>query len=165
MKLRTSLTIAFMLGWVSSLSAASFDQAMAAFSRKEYDVALAMLEPLAEAGDLAAQSYVAFMYKNGLGAAEADDVALAWYTRAAEAGHALAQYSLATMYRTGEGTDIDVIQALVWYALAADAFPASDPDHLNKAIAGRDSMAAIASAEQIAEANRLIRFWQAALSE
>ena len=112
---------------------------------------------------MSAQSYLAFMYKSGLGMAEDDGQALQWYQRAAESGYALAQYSLASMYQSGEGTPQDYVQAHKWYSLAAKNFPDWDKEHFDKAVTGRDTVTMMMTPSQVKEAEVLVRTWRASI--
>ncbi len=58
------------------------------------------------------------------------------------------------MYRTGEGVPQDDVQAHMWYNLAAQLHPQRRQD--------RDKVAVRMTSEQIAEAQRLAREWDAA---
>jgi len=76
------------------------------------------------------------------------------YRKAAEQGNAYAQYNLGFMYGNGEGVPQDYVEAHKWFNLAA-------AQGLQTAIASRDIAASKMTREQIAEAQRLAREWQA----
>ncbi|MDX2145452.1 MAG: SUMF1/EgtB/PvdO family nonheme iron enzyme [Rhodospirillaceae bacterium] len=133
---------------------------MQAFAARDYVTAMRLMRALAEAGETSAQTYVAFMYKNGLGVDEDDAEAALWYRKAAEQDDALAQYSLGSMYEKGEGVPQSDVQAHVWYGIAAARFPASDREHIDKAIAGRTRVAAKLKPAQLAEAEKQAREWR-----
>jgi formylglycine-generating enzyme required for sulfatase activity len=138
----------------SGLVAAPLDDALKAFAAGDHATAARLMRPLAEAGDLSAQSYMGFMYKSGKGVEEDDAEAVRWYRRASDAGYALAQYSLASLYEKGEGVTQDDLQARAWYSTAAAGFPASD-EHYDKAMNGRARLAARLTLGQIAQADTL----------
>jgi TPR repeat protein len=92
-----------------------------AYRGQEYAKAMAILEPLAEAGDPAAQYYVAHMYEKGDGVAKDAGKTLEWYRRSAEQGYARAQYKLAIGYAQGwPGLEKDEAEARRWLLKAAE---------------------------------------------
>ncbi|MFP4502860.1 MAG: tetratricopeptide repeat protein, partial [Candidatus Hydrogenedentota bacterium] len=86
--------------------------------------------------------------------AQDDAEAVKWYRKAAEQDYADAQLNLGVMYRLGEGVVQDYVRAHMWLNLAASA---GDAD----AREARDAIAGDMTQEQIAEAQRLAREWQA----
>ena len=74
----------------------------------------------ARQGDANAQSYLGFMYANGVGVSEDYAEAARWYRLAAEQGDASAQYNLGLMYANGDGVPEDDAEAVRWYRLAAE---------------------------------------------
>lgn len=91
-----------------------------AFQSADYETALAVWTPLAEAGDSDSQFGLGQMYGNGFGVTMDDALAIKWYELAAEQGHAQAQCNLAVMYQNGWGVPPSEEQAMKYYALAAD---------------------------------------------
>lgn len=92
-----------------------------AYRAQDYTKAMALLEPLAEAGDPAAQYYVAHMYEKGDGVAKDASKTLEWYRRSAEQGYARAQYKLAIGYAQGwPGLEKDEAEARRWLLKAAE---------------------------------------------
>lgn len=86
-----------------------------------YQTALQVWLPLAEAGDLNAQLYLGQIYEKGLGQAPDPLAAQRWYERAAERGFAPAQTALAMLYEQGKiGTAPDPLKALALYRKAAN---------------------------------------------
>jgi len=86
--------------------------------------------------------------------------ALGWFRKAADQGYALAQYNLGEMYENGQGVTQDYVQAHMWFNLAASRFPATEKDMRDKAVEGRDRVAATMTREQIAEAQRRASDWK-----
>jgi len=82
----------------------AFQEAALAVQRKDYASAVALLEPMAEAGHARAQTLLASLHYHGHGVPEDDARALQWYERAARQGHADAQYLLGNMYAFGHAT-------------------------------------------------------------
>jgi len=74
---------------------------VAAMNRKDYPVALRLLEPLAKAGHAQAQLRLGLLHYHGHGVRENDREALVWFERAARQGLAEAQFQLGNMYAYG----------------------------------------------------------------
>jgi len=73
----------------------------------------------AEAGDSAAQHYLAWMYANGEGVPKSRDEAAKWIRKAAEQGKAETQYMLGEAYANGYGVPEDDAEAVKWFRKAA----------------------------------------------
>ena len=101
-----------------ALEQASLDQALAAYNAGDFR-RLAVLRPLADAGNIAAQNNVGRMYYDGKGVPENDAEAVKWFQLAAEKGHPMAQFNLGAAYEYGSGVPQDIEQALRWYRQAA----------------------------------------------
>jgi cell division septation protein DedD len=98
---------------------AGFDAGLDAHARGDYAKAHAEWLPLAEAGDVAAQSNLGVMVWKGQGI-EADPVEAArWFRLAAERGNSAAQDNLGLMYYLGEGVPKDHDAAARWIKAAA----------------------------------------------
>lgn len=98
----------------------SFAAGKEAYRAQNYAKAMTILQPLAEAGDPAAQYYVAHMYEKGDGVAKDAGRTLEWYRRSAEQGYARAQYKLAIGYAQGwPGLAKDEDEARQWLLKAA----------------------------------------------
>lgn len=130
--------------------AQTFEQALAAYERKDYKTAfagfmrlaqgdddetvapeaevsrdeqqqrIAKYRKAAEQGDPAAQFIMGLVYFDGRGVAQDDRQAEAWYRKAAEQGYASAQVNLGLMYFFGRGVSKDDQQAVAWLRKAAD---------------------------------------------
>ena len=90
-----------------------------AFDRANYATSLKIWLPLAEEGDLAAQTYVGEIFEKGLGVQPDYAAAAVWYRRAAEKSYARAAINLGSLYEQGRGVPKDPTQALNWYRRAA----------------------------------------------
>ena len=101
---------------------------VAAMARQDYAAAVAILSPLAQNGDPAAQAYMGYLYTVGRGVPQDYTQAAIWYRRAAEQGHPGAQYELGLLYDKGQGVPVNVIQAEKWLILAAAAAPRAAAD-------------------------------------
>jgi TPR repeat protein len=96
------------------------DAANAAYQIGDYATALRLLRPLADRGDVRAQSTLGLMYHHGRGVQKDNLEAIRWFRPAAEQGDAQAQLHLGIMYAEGQGMPQDYAEAAKWYRLAAD---------------------------------------------
>jgi uncharacterized protein len=155
----------------------------------DYDTAMRVLRPLADAGDRSAQTFLAHLYWVIIPPDYA--AAASWYAKAAEQGDAFAQDRLAYQYANGLGVAQDYAAAARWYRKAADQGEADAQASLGfqyvhglgvsqdyvtahmwfslasakgnrDAVKDRDRIAALMTPEQIAEAQKLAREWLAA---
>ena len=101
-------------------AAAPIDDGLAAFQSEQYAVALEILLPLAEAGNLEASYTVGMIYDFGRGVNQDDMVAGIWYRLPAENGMAEAQLAMAVLFDSGEGILQNVVEAYAWSSIAAD---------------------------------------------
>ena len=97
----------------------ALDDAIAAYNRKDYAIALTQFQALAAQGDSTAQYDLGQMYVNGVGVKEDDAAAVAWFRKAAEKGLAAAQAQLGVMCYLGQGTAQDDAEAAGWFEKAA----------------------------------------------
>ena len=88
--------------------------------------------------------------------------AVRWFRLAAEQGHADAQFALAVGFAEGLGASQDDVQAYLWYTVAYVTYRAGEEREM--AVEYRDVVAERMTPEQIAEAQRLAREWDAAYS-
>lgn len=101
------------------VQAQSFQDGVAAFQKGDFQTALKIWRPMADAGDPEAQRNIGVMYQQGLGVPQDFSEAAAWYRRAAEQGHARAQQNLGALYEKGEGVPQNYAEAAKWYVRAA----------------------------------------------
>ncbi len=92
-----------------------------------------------------------------------DAQALAWYRKAAEQGNAKAQHNLGLMYGTGNGVPKDYVEAHKWYNLAAAAHASAESQKAWARV--RDSLEKEMTPQQVADAQKLAREWQAAFEK
>lgn len=78
------------------------------------------LQKAADAGDLPAQSLLAWAYMNGQGVAQDDSKAFALFRKAAAAGNPQAEADLGYLYMSGRGVARDGYQAMVWSVKAGE---------------------------------------------
>ena len=118
-----------------------------ALDRSNYASALKIWLPLAEQGDLSAQTYVGEIFEKGLGVAPDYNAAATWYRRAAEKGYSRAAMNLGGLYEQGLGVPKDPKQALSWYRRAAglpelnfdirpESQPSAEVEQLRSEVAG-----------------------------
>ena len=99
---------------------AGIEEALLAYSQRDYALALQEFQPLALQGDSIAQFRIGFMYFHGQGVRQDYSEALAWYKKSAKNGNAEALYSIARMYNDGVGVRRNYVEAMEWYRQAAE---------------------------------------------
>lgn len=108
----------------------------------------------ADQGDMVAQYYLGYIYRNGDRRIPQSPVdAVLWYRLAAEQGQMLAQCDLGEMYAQGEGVSENLILAYKWFTLAAAQGDEKAADLRNLVT---DRM----TASQIDEGQRLAAEWK-----
>lgn len=105
---------------VPAAAVGQFADGYAAFERGDYEAALRVWRPLAEAGDDLAQYSLGVIYYEGLSVPKDFVEAAIWFRLAAQQGNEGAEYSLGVMYAEGRGVRPDAEQAVRWFRLAAD---------------------------------------------
>ncbi len=120
-------------------------------------IPIEILRDLAQKGDAEAQYRLAVEFATGREVPKDDVEAVKWYRKAAEQGDAKAQFVLGIRYDDGRGVHQDYVMAHVWYNLAAARAKGGLREY---AVAKRDRVAAIMTADQVAEAQRIARRWK-----
>lgn len=142
------------VGMALSLMAPSFATAndlgdgMFAYDQGLYREAFEIWRPIAESGDITAQTLLAMVYERGEGVSRNPRLAALWYRRAAEAGHPQAQFQIGRYYRDGLGVERSLPDAFAWFSLAAQSIPknASGENSATKALVDlSDKMDAVAA--------------------
>ncbi len=105
------------------------------FREKDYAAALQYFVTAADAGHAAAQNYLGYMHRHGLGVAEDYAQALAWYRKAAAQDHPGALNNIGYMYRHGLGVSRDYAEARVWFTRAAERGDAAGAFNLAQMLA------------------------------
>jgi uncharacterized protein len=112
-----------------SSARAGLDEAKAAYLRKDYVTAAKELRPLAEKGNVRAQTTLGWMYSEGLGVEKDYKEAMKWLLKAAAVDGspdaAKAQHNLGVMYENGLGVAIDSTRSAYWYQKGAQNGDAS----------------------------------------
>jgi hypothetical protein len=105
--------------WGVASSVPDIEAGNTAYQKGRYATALRLLRPLAEQGDVRAQSTVALIYYHGRGVRQDDVEAAKWFRLAADQGDANSQFNLGVMYAEGQGVPQDDKEAVEWYRRAA----------------------------------------------
>ncbi len=144
---------------------AGYREGLEAYSRLDYDQALAEWLPLAEQGDPQSQYQIAVLYLRGDGVPQSFAEAVKWFRKAADRGDGDAQFNLGHMYAQGSGVKKDFIEAYKWFYVAADSYqanPAGDwanPDP-SQAARFRDQISAQLSDKERAKAEKRAKAWK-----
>lgn len=113
---------------------AGLQDARAAYERGDYRTAFASFRPLAEKGNLEAQTMLGWMLVQGLGVSQNPQEGRKWLERAASAdgnaASAKAQHNLGVMYENGIGVPRDPRRAASWYLRGAQNGDASAQSNL-----------------------------------
>jgi uncharacterized protein len=149
----TAAALMLAVSFAGSAGAGPFEDAAAAYRKGDYATALALIRPLAEESNVAAQFNLGVMYQLSHGVPQDNEAAVSWYRKAAEQGLAEAQYNLGVMYANGDGVAQDYAAAHMWFNLAA-------ANRNRNAVKARDIVAAQLTPAQIAEAQKLAREWR-----
>jgi TPR repeat protein len=101
-------------------AADALSKGKAAFERKDYVAAMRWDRQAADQGNATAQTYLGYLYENGLGVPQDYGEALRWYRMAADQGYAPGQKNIGNLYEQGRGVRQDYGEAMHWYRLAAE---------------------------------------------
>lgn len=106
----------------------------AAFKQKNYRTVMKLCRPLAEQGNPAAETMVAWLYRDGLGVKRNYKEAVKWYRKAAEQNYPRAQQLLSYLYYDGLGIKQDRRDACFWWILGieTDGTPMMCITHLTR---------------------------------
>ena len=140
---------------VQPASAGQYEDASAAYHRKDYQTAIKLWKPLAEQGDAKAQYGLGVLDAKGRGVPRNYAKAVKWFYKAAEQGYAKAQNNLGVMYEKGWGVTKDYVQAHMWFHLAAMGGDTN-------AIKSNDKVSRLMTPVQIAKAQKSANEWVAA---
>jgi TPR repeat protein len=127
-----------------------------AFARQDYAGAAPVLLVEAERGVATAQTYVGYMYQNGLGVPRNYAVAARWLNQAAEQGEPTGQYLLGLLFDQGYGVPQDWVEAEVWLNLAAAQAGGKRQEYFARL---RDAVAQKLTLDQLAETQRRASAW------
>ena len=111
--------------------------------------------------DAFAQFSLGVAYGSGRGVPQDDAEAARWYRLAADQGNTDAQSDLGVMYANGDGVPQDDVQTHMWLNLAASGAPREPRVLRDTAVRNRDLVAGRMTPDQLADAQRLAREWDA----
>jgi hypothetical protein len=132
------LVIAAAMTCLATPSQAGLNEGIAAAAAGNYAQAAAEYEPLANAGDPAAQYYLAKLYLEGHGPTNDVPRGVDLMTKAATGNYPEAQAQLGLMYAMGLGVKVDNAMAYDWLSKAITALP--DGTRRTVAVANRDAV-------------------------
>ena len=115
-----ALSIVLLFALMPSARADALADALAAHERGDDKVAIEMLVPLAEAGDVTAMDTLSHIYWWGDGVTPDHAEALQWTRRSSDRGSARGLHDLALHHMKGDGVTQDFAVAAELYTLAAD---------------------------------------------
>jgi TPR repeat protein len=127
-----------------------------AYARHDYVRAAPLLLAEAERGSPIAQTYIGYMFQNGLGVPRDYSAAAGWLNLAAQQGAPTAQFLLGLLFDKGYGVPQDWVQAEVWLNLAASQ---ASPRQRGYWAQIRDSVAQKLTLDQLAEAQLRAYAW------
>ncbi|MGE5149536.1 MAG: tetratricopeptide repeat protein [Rhodospirillaceae bacterium] len=119
-----------------------------------YAMGAAKGNPLAEVG-------LGFMSMEGIGTPADFGAAAGWFDKAANQGDASAMLALAALYERGKGVAKSDVQALKWTILAATDDGEYEQELFDRAKRLRNEMSDRMPPDQVGEAERAARSWQA----
>ena len=88
---------------ISNLVFADIEEARDAMEANQFNEAMQLLRPAANAGNADAEELIGILYAMGLGVERDDRRAFEWYLRSAMKGHAGAQSGIGWYYEVGRG--------------------------------------------------------------
>ena len=153
---RAPALVLVMLFLACSAKADTLSAGMRAYESHDYVRAAPLLLVEAERGRPIAQTYIGYMYQNGLGVPRDYVVAASWLNKAAQHGEPTAQFLLGLLFDKGYGVPQDWVQAEVWLNLAASQASAKQRDYWARV---RDAVAQKLTLDQLAEAQRRAVAW------
>jgi uncharacterized protein len=152
----------FALCCVTAAKADSASAGMRAFARHEYARAASLLVLEAERGSPVAQTYLGYLYQNGLGVPRDYVVAASWLHQAAEQGEPTGQFLLGLLFDKGYGVPLDWMEAEVWLNLAAAHVGGRQEEYFGRI---RDAVAQKLTLDQLAETQRRAAAWTPVASQ
>ena len=114
-----ALTFMFLFSGSSVVFGDELRDGLLAYGTKDYKKAYKLILPLAEQGNVMAQTTLGGMYLEGYGVPQDYKEAVKWERLAAKQGDAYAQYNFGVMYDKGHGVSQNFKEAIKWYQLSA----------------------------------------------
>ena len=115
-----ALTFMFLFSGSSVVFGDDLRDGLLAYGTKDYKKAYKLILPLAEQGNVIAQTTLGVMYQEGHEVSKDYKEAVKWYRRSAERGYAIAQHNLGVMYLEGYGVPQDHKEAEKWFRRSAE---------------------------------------------
>ena len=140
----------------STANAGALSEGERAYARHDYVRAAPLLQIAAERGSPAAQTYLGYMYQNGLGVPQNYVAAAGWLQQAAVQGEPTAQFLLGLLFDKGFGVPQDWVEAEVWLNLAASGATGRQRDYYARL---RDAVAQKLTIDQLREAQWRAFLW------
>ena len=116
----------------------------------------------ADQGDANVQGNLGARYDTGRGVPQDAAEAVRWFRLAADQGNTNAQSNLGHVYANGDGVPQDDVRAHMWFNLSASGAPREPRVLRDTAVRNRDVVAGRMTPDQLADAQRLAREWDAA---
>ena len=151
---RIFFAVLLVMVWATVAAADPFEDAVSAYRRGDYPMAVQVFRSLAEQGDPRAQNNLGMMYSEGQGVLQDTLEALKWIRLAAEQGVAGAQYNLGTLYRDGLGIPQDLVRAHMWYSVSTVTLGGYNGQ---QAMKNRDLLASRMTASQLKKSQEMAR--------
>lgn len=153
----TSALALVVLCLASAAEADTLGAGLNAYHRHDYVRAAPLLLVEAERGVPLAETYLGYMYQNGLGVPQDYVVAAGWLNQAAQQGEPTAQFMLGLLFDKGYGVPQDWLQAEVWLNLAASHASGRERDYWARV---RDGVAQKLTLDQLADARARAFAWR-----
>ena len=115
-----ALTFMFLFSGSSVVFGDDLRDGLLAYGTKDYKKAYKLILPLAEQGNVTAQTTLGVMYQEGHEVSKDYKEAVKWYRRSAERGYVIAQHNLGVMYLEGYGVPQDHKEAEKWFRRSAE---------------------------------------------
>ena len=115
-----TLTFLFLFSGSSVVFGDDLRDGLLAYGTKDYKKAYKLILPLAEQGNVIAQTTLGVMYQEGHEVLKDYKEAVKWYRRSAEREYAIAQHNLGVMYLEGYGVPQDHKEAEKWFRRSAE---------------------------------------------
>ena len=115
-----ALTFMFLFSGSSVVFGDDLRDGLLAYGTKDYKKAYKLILPLAEQGNVIAQTTLGVMYQEGHEVSKDYKEAVKWFRRSAERGYAIAQHNLGVMYLEGYGVPQDHKEAEKWFRRSAE---------------------------------------------
>jgi len=142
-------------GLTGQATSGSLADGQNAYVVSDFAAAEMLFRPLAERGNVTAQTYLGRMYAKGQGVAQNFKEAMSLFQSASAQGNASAQHNLVVMYSEGRGVPQDNVRALMWENISASKAAMTDSKNQTERIEQPDFIAMYMTRKQINKARKL----------